>query len=203
MGDLFEVATKTSIGRGVYDEAYPTQKQYTKGAEIFKPYNDIIDATIEGNHEERIIRDTSFEIMEEFADKIRCPEAYSKFDAIVNYSVGDFTYSTYCWHGATGGTTEAAITNAMLKMRERALSHVYLMAHSHKLFHIERRVYLPNPGSDLPKELEQMFVNTGTCLGEGGYGVQKGLPLPVCGFGAVELFASERKMIFHKIKDLL
>jgi hypothetical protein len=203
MGDLFEVATKTSVGRGVYDEAYPTQKQYTKGAEIFKPYNDIIDCIIEGNHEERIIRDTSFEIMEEFSDKIRCADAYSKFDAIINYRLGDLTYSVYAWHGSTGGCTEAAITNAMLKMREQAVCHLYLHAHTHKLFSIKRKLYIPNPGSDVPNELTQMFVNTGTSLDAGGYGVQKGLPLPLCGFGAIELFSDTRKMVFHRIEDLL
>jgi hypothetical protein len=203
MGDLFETATKTSVGRGVYDEAYPTQKQYEKGVEIFKPYADIIDLVIIGNHEDRVIKDTSFEIVEEFSHRLGCLDVYAKFDAIVNYSLGIQYYSAYCWHGSSGGITEAAITNAMLKMRDQTICHLYCMAHTHKLFSFKRKLYIPNPEENEPKILEQMFVNTGTALGEGGYGVQRGFPLPVCGYGVVELFKNERKMVFHRLEDII
>lgn len=203
MGDLMEVATKTSVGRGVYDERYPTQRQFEIAVETFKPYADLIDLVIEGNHEERIIRDTSFEIIQEFCYRIDRPDAYGKFSGIVNFATAGNTYSLYAWHGATNGTTEASVTNALLKMRERAICHLYAMGHTHKLFSFGRKVYLPNPESSEPAIIEQMFINTGTAVDDGGYGEQKGFGLNRIGFGVVELFSEERKQVFHYVDDLI
>lgn len=204
MGDLMEVATKTSVGRSVYEETYPTQRQFEVAVETFKPVADLIDIVIEGNHEERIIRDTSFEIMQEFCHRIGRPDAYGKFSGIVNYNLGSGqTYSAYAWHGATGGITEASVINAMLKMRETAVAHMYFMGHTHKLLKFEREVFLPAPGKDEPVTLKQMFVNTGASLVHGGYGEQKGFPASLPGYGVVQLFAEEHRKVFHKIDDLI
>jgi hypothetical protein len=204
MGDLMEVATKTSVGRSVYEETYPTQKQFEVSVETFKPYADLIDLVIEGNHEERIIRDTSFEIMQEFCHRIGRPDAYGQFTGIVNYRLGsDRTYSAYAWHGATGGTTEASVINAMLKMRETAITHMYFMGHTHKLLDFEREVVLPAPGQEDPIIMSQLFVNTGASLDHGGYGEQKGFSRPLPGYGVVQLYADEHKKVFHKISDLI
>lgn len=204
MGDLLEVATKTSVGRGVYDESYPTQRQFEIAVETFKPFAEQIDLVIEGNHEERIIRDTSFEIVQEFCHRIGRPDVYGKFSGLVNYRMGNGrTYSVYAFHGATGGTTESSVINAMLKMRESALAHLYLMGHTHKLMKFEREIVVPNPSENEPVVMNQMFVNTGASLDHGGYGEQKGLPRPLPGYGAIEIFRDEHKKIFHKIEDLV
>ena len=203
MGDLLELATKTSVGRSVYDEAYPTQKQFEIAVETFKPYADLVDIIVEGNHEERIIRDTSFEITQEFAHRIGRFDAYSKFNGLVNTRVGDMWYSSFVWHGATGGTTDAGAINSMLKMRERAICHMYYMGHTHKLFDLPREVYLPQPGQPEPTKMKQLFINTGSAVDEGGYSDQKGLPYNRIGFGAVQIFGTERKMIFNYIDDIL
>jgi hypothetical protein len=201
MGDLLECATKTSVGRGIYDESYPTQKQFEKIINIFKPYSDLIDGVVEGNHEERVIRDTSFEIMQEFCHRIDCFDKYSQFECIQNFHLGDFNYSSYIHHGSSGGITESAAITSLLKMRERAIVNAYFLGHTHKLLSFTRRIHVPSTGSEA-LEIEQLFVNTGTALGGGGYGTQKGYPELSTGFGCVEIFRDEKKMIFHKISDL-
>lgn len=204
MGDLLELATKTSVGRSVYDESYPTQKQFEKAVETFKPYADLIDLVIEGNHEERIIRDTSFEIIQEFCHRIGRFDAYGKFSGVVNYRMGTgLTYSFYAFHGATGGTTESSVVNALLKMRERSIAHVYLMGHTHKLFKFDREVKIPMPGKGELGTIKQMFVNTGASVGDGGYAEQKGFPVNRIGYGAVQIFSDQRKQVFHYIDDLI
>lgn len=203
LGDLLEAATKTSPGRAVYDTSYNTQKQYEEIVEIFKPYADIIDVIITGNHEERIAKDSSIEILKEFAHRIDRPEIFAEYSSLVNVNVGNLMYSFFVWHGATGSTKEAGAINSMLSMREKALAHCYMMGHTHKLLAINRKLAIPNPDSDKATELEQLFVNTGTSLGQGGYADMKGYPLQDIGFGAVQIFADERKMIFHYIKNLI
>lgn len=203
MGDLLELATKSSVGRSVYDEDFPTQKQFELAVEIFKPYADLIDLIVEGNHEERIIRDTSFEITQEFAHRIGRIDAYGKFDAILNTSVCGINYSAYVWHGATGGATESSAINSLLKMRDRAFCHLYYMGHTHKLMSFSRKVYMSSPLNEEPIVMEQLFVNTGTAVADGGYGAQKGLPLQEIGFGVVQLYGDKRKTVFRKISDLV
>lgn len=204
MGDLLEAATKTSVGRSVYDERYPTQKQFEIAIAKFSPYRDLIDVIIEGNHEERIIRDTSFEIVEEFAHRIGRHDAYCKFSGLLNVNMGNgLTYSIFAWHGATGGVKESSAINGLLSMRERALAHVYLMGHTHKLFSFPRKLIIPQPNEDSYAEIEQLFVNTGTAVASGGYGEQKGYAENRIGFGAIQLFADKRKTVFHYIDDLV
>lgn len=204
MGDLMEVATKTSVGRGVYDEAYPMQRQFEIAVEKFKPVADLIDIVIEGNHEERHIRDTSYEIVQELCHRLDRADAYGQFSGIVNFNLGTGrTYSSYCWHGATGGTTEASVINAMLKMRESAITHMYFMGHTHKLLKFEREVLLPAPARPDPVILPQLFVNTGASLEHGGYGEQKGFSRPLPGYGVVQLYADEHRKVFHKIEELI
>ena len=203
MGDLLELATKTSVGRSVYDESYPTQKQFEVAVETFKPYADLIDVIVEGNHEERIIRDTSFEITQEFAHRIGRYDAYGKFNAIVNIQVGDLMYSSYVWHGATSGTKETSAVNGMLSMREKAFCHMYFMGHTHKLFDLPREIAVPTTCGNEVVKMKQLLVNTGSALGDGGYGDQKGLAYTRKGFCAVQIFAEQRKMVFHYIDDLV
>jgi hypothetical protein len=204
MGDLMEVATKTSVGRSVYEESYPTQRQFEVAVEQFKPYADLVDLVIEGNHEERIIRDTSFEIIQEFCHRLDRFDAYGKFSGVVNYNLAsNLTYSLYAWHGATGGTKESSVINGLLGMRERCIAHLYAMGHTHKLLSFNREVRVPAPGSDDLAVIKQMFVNTGTAVGDGGYGEQKGFATNRIGFGAVQLFSDQRKQVFHYIDDLV
>lgn len=203
MGDLLELATKSSVGRSVYDEDYPTNRQFDIAVSTFKEFKDIIDCVLEGNHEERIIRDTSFEITEKMAIQMGAGKAYSKFSSILNYTVGDFTYSVYAWHGASGGVTRSGVTNALLKMRNVVIAHIYAMGHTHKLFSFPEKVALPDPANNNYKELEQLFVNTGTAVGPGGYGEQKGYAPQNTGFGLVRIYGDRRKMVFHTIDELV
>lgn len=203
MGDLLEAATKTSIGRGVFDENYCLQRQFEEAAKILDYFKDNIDFVIDGNHEERIMRDTSFEITQELCHRIGVAEAYSKFQGILNIRMHTgLTYSVYAWHGSTTGTKESSAINALLGMRNKVTSHIYAMGHTHKLFHLSKKLYLPNPGGELVT-LDQHFINTGTALDMGGYAEQKGLEPTRIGFGGLKLFADERKAEFFYVDDVI
>lgn len=83
------------------------------------------------------------------------------------------------------------------------MSHIYAMGHTHKLLTFSRNIKVPNPNGDDLVELDQLFINTGSALDAGGYDEQKGYPLNTRGFGVVEIFSKKRKMIFHRISDLI
>jgi hypothetical protein len=203
MGDILETATKTSVGCGIYDESFSTQKQLETAVSLFKPYKDIIDMVVLGNHEDRVVKDTSIDLMQNFSEMLNIGDKYVEFSGILNVNVGDLMYSIYGWHGATGGTKEGSAINALLGMRERVFAHCYAMGHTHKLLSFKRKVYLPTPEGNSPVEMEQLFVNTGAALGDGGYGEQKGFALQEAGYGVIKLSGEKRHMEFIKISDLV
>lgn len=198
LGDLLETATKTSVGAGPYEESFHTQQQLDKAIEIFKPYKDLIDMVIIGNHELRVFKDTSIDLMKNFSQSLGIVDRYVQYDGILNINVGGCMYAAYAAHGSTGGTKESSAINSMLNMRERAFAHLYMQGHTHKLLSFTRKIYLPTVGNEAA-EMEQLFVNTGSALGDEGYPAMKGLPPSSLGFGYIELFGGERRMEFHKI----
>jgi hypothetical protein len=203
MGDLIECSTKTSVGRSVFDEDFPVYKQFDYSVNIFNPYVDMIDTVVEGNHEERIIKDTSFEIVQEFCKRLGIMECYGKFNSVLNIDTGNLVYSVNIWHGCGGGTTESSSINRMLKMRENCLAHIYAMGHTHKLLSFEKVINIPDINNNKVLKVNQLFINTGSALDNGGYGEQKGLPNNYLGYGLVEIFKNKRKMIFHKVVDMI
>lgn len=203
LGDYLEAATKTSVGRGVFDESFHLQKQFDVALSIFEKFKDITDLVLDGNHEDRIVKDTSFEITEQLCHRAGIHHAYGKFQAILNIRMGTgLTYSIHAWHGATNGVTDASAYNALSNMRKISTSHIYMMGHTHKLFSFSKKHFIPNPNGDLA-EIEQFFVNTGSCLSFGSYSEQKGLEPAVLGFGGILLHSNVRKVEFVKIDDLI
>ena len=203
MGDLLESATKTSVGRAVYEEKIHIQDQLDEAVKVFQPFSDLIDVIVIGNHEERITKDTSLEVLKEFAYRINRIDAYSDFGSIVNIKLGNLIYSSYIWHGASGAIKESSVVTAMLKMREKVVCHLYFMGHTHKIFAIPSEIAIPNFDTSEVNTIKQLFVNTGSSLENGGYAEQKGYPFQRLGYGAVEIFRNERKMVFHYIEDLI
>lgn len=203
MGDMLECATKVSVGKGVYDEKYNTQKQFDELVELFTPYKNIIDMVVIGNHELRVSQLTSFDVLKEFCYRLHIESKYVEYDGVLNIKVGDICYSSYVWHGASGGATDGGAVNNLVKMRDRVVAHCYFMGHTHKLISLTKEIAIPQSGSDVVSNMPQIFVNTGSALEAGGYGSQKGYSLIEKGFGVVELFSTTRKMVFHKIDDLI
>lgn len=203
LGDVLESATKTSVGRAVYEEKMHLQDQLDEAVRIFQPYADLIDIIVTGNHEERIAKDTSLEVLREFAYRIGREDAYSEFCGVVNVKLKNLVYSSYVWHGATGAIRESTVVTAILKMREKVISHLYFMGHTHKLFSLSSEIAIPNFETEEVTVIKQLFVNTGSSLENSGYAEQKGYPFHRLGYGAVEIFANERKMVFHYIEDLI
>lgn len=203
MGDFCEAATKGSVGRAVFDESFHLQRQVDVVIDMFKRIGDVTDLVLDGNHEDRIMKDTSFEITENICYRAGISETYGQFQSILNIRMGTgLTYSIHAWHGATGGTTDAAAYNALSNMRKTTTSHIYAMGHTHKLFSFSKKHYLPNPNGDMAM-IEQQFINTGSCLDFGAYSEQKGLEPSVLGFGAMLLHSNVRRAEFVKMDDLI
>jgi predicted nucleotidyltransferase len=62
MGDLAETATKESVGAGVYEQSENAQQQMMKVKNLLYDIRHIIDGAVTGNHEERIYKQSGFDL---------------------------------------------------------------------------------------------------------------------------------------------
>lgn len=101
----------------------------------------------------------------------------------------DDSFTTSFWHGAGGGYEMGSIVNRMSKEPRSFNADVYLMGHSHRLFHFSS-VMLNNARVKEERQKIMQFVNTGCYLasyeeGIGGYGESKGYSPQPIGFSVV------------------
>lgn len=102
MGDLIEMATRNSVGAGVYEQEIIGQTQYEQMVGYLKPLAEkkLIIGTLAGNHEARVYKDTGIDIGKAFARELKVPYLG---DACWNlFRVGKESYSIYSLHGRTG-----------------------------------------------------------------------------------------------------
>jgi hypothetical protein len=187
LGDLAEVATKTSIGKGLFETNMTPKKQRDYIIELLEPKAQFIDAGIPGNHEERIANDTSINIMEDICKSLKIP--YVGYQGFGKYAWNGVGYIVNMWHGTgTGSSAQAAIAQAE-NMSERAFADLYLLAHHHKMLKSDRLYSVPDPRNMTVQKIEQHFVVCGSALDyDEGYADMKGLQSRKLGFPEIQLY---------------
>lgn len=102
MGDLVEVGTRYSVGAGVYEQNMPAQSQFEEMIEWLKPLaqKNLILGLHQGNHEERVYKETGVNISKIMANEFGVPYLG---DACWNrFVVDNKNYYIYSLHGRTG-----------------------------------------------------------------------------------------------------
>lgn len=196
MGDLLECATKTSVGKAVYDEVMSTNDQIKYAKAKFSPFADIIAGAVIGNHEERISIATSIDVMETLCDYWRVP--YLGYQGIIKWRGNKVAYTQLVWHGATGGTTTGGNVNAVEKMANIAYCDLYTMGHVHKLTTFSRDIKDVDLRNNCIVDKRQVFVTTGSALGwDSSYSEMKGYSIPKKGFPKIRLDMIKGKKDIH------
>lgn len=186
MGDLMEVATKTSVGKGLFDTNMTPQRQKEYIIELLRPKAEYIDGGVIGNHEERVINDTSLNLLKDVCDALNIP--YLGYQGIVKYAWNDRAYLINMWHGKTAGSSISSAMKEIEDMAIRTYSDVYLMGHVHKKATSDRIFAFPNARTNTIQNIQQHFVTTGSALAyEEGYGEMKGLTPRCLGFPSISL----------------
>lgn len=188
MGDLIESATKTSVGAGVYEQKMMPMEQINKAVEILRPYADLIDAVVTGNHEQRIYKMSGVDVMEHFCVKLGIPDRYLGYYGVVKYAWNKRCYNVAVWHGAGGGATTGGALNKIEKQAAMVFADVFLMGHVHKRAATMRDLYVPDPQNNRINRITQHFVITGSALDHAGsYAEEMGLPPSTKGFPRIKL----------------
>jgi len=131
MGDLLNSSTKVSVGAGTFDETTSGQAQYDFMLEMLKPIKDKIYGALQGNHEERVRKETGYDITKMLAKDLGCK--YYGFGCFTKLKVKDQNYIIYSTHGSSGATLPYTKIKKALDMGKYIESDVLLYAHVHSL----------------------------------------------------------------------
>lgn len=186
LGDLMECATKTSIGAGLFDTNMTPQRQKEYVLELLRPKAEFIDGAVLGNHENRLIKDTSIDLLSDICRELKIP--YLKFNGCVKYAWNGVAYVFNIWHGAGNGATTQAAINTCEKMAQRAYADVYCVGHFHKKLVSDRVIDFPDVRNNKIIKVVQNFVVSGSALDyDKGYAEQAGLQERELGFPTIVL----------------
>lgn len=116
MGDLVELATRHSVGAGVYEQEFPGQTQYEQMVEWLKPLakKELVIGLLNGNHEARAYNESGVNISKAMARELSVPYLG---DACWNqFRVGPQSYSIYSLHGRTGSKFDGTALLALERL---------------------------------------------------------------------------------------
>lgn len=189
MGDLIEMATRSSIGAGVYEQETIGQSQFEQMVEWLKPLakKGLITGLLAGNHERRVYDATGIDISKAFARELDVPYLA---DACWNvFSVGSQRYTMYSLHGRTGARFDGTALLALERISASFTADIVAMGHCHKAANssvISQRVV-----NGRVKEFKKHLVISGSYLKyDGGYAQVVGLPLSKLGSPKLKLFST-------------
>jgi len=190
MGDLIEMATKYSIGSGIYEQEYNGQNQYEKMVELLRPLANkkLILGLLSGNHEERVYKTTGVNIGKMFARELNVPYLG---DACWNqFKAGKQIYNIYSLHGRTGSRFDGTALLSIERISASFFADLVVMGHVHKC--INSAVIMQRVQNGIVKEHKKHLLITGSYLKyDGGYGQMIGLPISKLGSPKVKFMTDQ------------
>ena len=177
-GDLIEGVTKLSKG-DIYTQRMTPKEQADYVVEVLKPVKHLIDGVTEGNHDYRIMKETSIDIVEMICKYLGIEEKYLGIRGIVGFNVGGIWYSVDMHHGTGGGSTLAAVENNMKKLW-KSDSDVIYCGHWHKQFAKPIKRFSIDHKKGKVEEVKRWMVCGNTILHTADYaargGFEEGFP---------------------------
>jgi hypothetical protein len=159
MGDIFDVATRTSPTSPFESSS----SEYARGVELFKPYAKQIIGAIRGNHCQRLLNFAGYDPMERFCETLGVP--YFGLSAVVRCEVGKEHYYGYFHHSTGGGGTLGSALNRAVKLQDIVQGvDFYCIGHNHQLVNGARVVYHPNTAGTAIEERRIWYIDCGSFL---------------------------------------
>jgi predicted phosphodiesterase len=189
MGDMVNVGTRDSVGAGAYDDNRNPEEQYEEMIGFLEPIKEKIIGCHQGNHEERIRNNSSFDISKMLAHELKVP--YLQYSALHKIKVNDVNYHVYSVHGSSGATTAAGKMNSCRKMQENVDADIYLHAHTHALDYSPQICYTIDNRARIIEQRTRHFILTGSFVNwDGSYGEKKNYSLSPIGVPKIKLFGN-------------
>ena len=194
MGDLCETSTRHSVGAGVYEQEAPVSSQHEKMVEWLRPLAKakLIVGTHSGNHEERVYKETGFDIGKALARELSIP--YLGDACWTSFHVGGETYNIYSLHGRTGSRFDGTALLAVERISTSFYADLLAMGHTHKC--VNSIVLMQRPKNGRVIEHKKHLLITGHYLKyDKGYGQTLGLPISKLGSPKVKFFSDKHDLL--------
>lgn len=192
-GDLCNVALKNSKS-DVYSDDLTPMEQVLKVIEFLEPIKDKILVMSNGNHEDRITKETSIDVLQLVAKQLRIEQVYSPSWWYLYLGFGESNkhknvlYTITGYHGSGNGNTTGAKANRAKKMSQVVLADIYIMSHVHEPINTKGVIYVPDyqHRSIVKKEMYYSISNSYVEY-EGSYAERMGLIPSNNGTSEIEL----------------
>lgn len=190
MGDLIEMATRTSVGAGVYEQEFIGQSQHEQMVEWLMPVRHLILGTHRGNHEGRVYDATGVDISKALARELGVP--YLGDACWSRFRVGKQSYSVYSFHGRSGAKFDGTCLLAIERIAVSFAADLVAMGHAHKC--INSSVVAQRTVNGVVREFKKFLLITGSYLRYGGYAQAFGLSIPKLGSPKVKFMADKHSL---------
>ena len=192
-GDLCNIALKNSKS-DVYSDELTPMEQVLEIIKFLEPIKDKILVMSNGNHEDRITKDTSIDVLYLVAKQLRIEQVYSPSWWYLYLTFGNsnkgrpMMYTLTGYHGYGGGTTTGGKTNKVKKMSQVVLADCYIMSHVHEPINTKGIIFTPDyqHRSIVKKEMYYCISNSFVEY-EGSYAERMGLVPSNTGLNEIEL----------------
>lgn len=199
-GDICNTATKNSKS-DVYSDVLTPKEEIDRACMLFEPIKDKILGACSGNHENRILRESGYDILYSMCARLGIEHVYSnvsvlmfvRFGSTVNKGSGyvrrdgtkgdrksihsgrKILYTIYLTHGSGGGRTIGAKANALARRGEIIDSDIVIGGHTHQDLTFRQKSFKIDPHNCMAHEFEQVFVNASSSLDYEDYAESLGL----------------------------
>lgn len=201
-GDLCNVALKTSKS-DVYSDQMSPMEQINTLIELLEPIKDKILVMSSGNHENRIIKDTSIDVLDLASRELGIHDRYSNSWWYLYLRFGEkdqgrkapMTYVITGYHGSGGGRRSGGKINRLEEMSQVVIADLYIMSHTHKPMTTTGVIYLPDFANNTLNRKEMHYLMTNSFLEyEGSYGEAMGMIPQSTGITEAVLDGHKRKI---------
>jgi len=136
MGDLLESASKSSVGAGWVEQTNTPQAQLDFLYELLKPIRKQIIVLLDGNHENRIWKQSGIKVSEILAQRLGVP--YGGYSCYIGITVGKQKYIIHAQHGSSNARVPENKIKDAIRTSEHTSADIYLYAHTHGLNSVVR-----------------------------------------------------------------
>ena len=192
MGDYVEAGLRESVGDSVYEQELNPQKQLEFVIEFLEPLakKGLLLGLLAGNHEARILKATSVNIVKIMARVLGVP--YLHYACWNLFYVGEESYTVYALHGTTSSRFVHTKLKALVDISHNFDADLIVMGHVHELADASTLVQKVDRKRKTVTERKKFLLLTGHYLRyDRSYAQEKGLPLGKMGSPKAKLFANK------------
>lgn len=201
-GDLCNVALKSSKS-DVYEDEMTPMEQVLQLIKYLEPIKQKILVISSGNHEERIKRDTSVDVLWLVAKQLGIEEVYSPSWWYLYLSFGfnkekcdrKLLYTLTGYHGNNGGSTSGGKINKVKKMGQVVIADCYIMSHVHEPINTKSIIFTPDYQHKTIVKKEMYYCISNSFVEyQGSYAERMGLLPSHTGINEIELNGQKKEI---------